>query len=313
MFHPLEDIAAGKPERELEVALAEGRFEEEGWRVRKDGTRFWASVVITPVFGRQGELLGFAKVTRDLSELRRAREELRAAKRRSQELEVANLAKDEFLGTVAHELRTPLSILFGGTQLLARHYATIEAAEREELIESLRGEAAKMKDLVENLLALAQPASAIQLEPVPLGIHIQAVIEAFHRSWPERRVDFEQPGERRLVLVEPTLFERLLLNLLENAQKYDQSGEPITVRVAAEGAAVRISVLDRGPGVDAAELELIFTSFYRSPKQRAQARGKGLGLAVCRRLVELMGGTIEASARAGGGLHVSFTVPLATE
>lgn len=308
LLYPPEDIERGKPELALEVALAEGRYEEDGWHVRKDGSRFWANVVVTPVRDEDDRLIGFAKVTRDMTERRRAREQLQLSERRNRELAGESLAKDEFLGLISHELRTPLTILYGGTRLLARRYEQIPSADRTDLIRSLESEAARMTALVESVFLLVNPSPNLRLESVLLNNEVEVAVAEFAKSSPAREVRLTLPPVKKTVMVEAALFHRVVLNLLGNADKYSPALEPVDVVVmAGEGNAV-IEVRDRGPGIDPAELSLVFKSFYRSPTV-GTVGGKGLGLAICRRLVELFGGSIEARARDGGGLTVRVVLP----
>lgn len=309
-FYPPEDAGGGKPELELEIALAEGRYEEEGWRVRKDGGRFWANVVLTPIRDDQhGTLLGFAKVTRDMSERRRAREELLLSQQRTRELATEVMAKDEFLGVVAHELRTPLSVLYGGTRLLLQHRDALGEDGRQDLLRNLAIESERLKGLIESLLLLVNPSPNIDMAPERLIEQVQQALVEFERESPSRPVNLTAPAIDVVVSIEPSLFQRVVLNLLNNADKYSPRGRPIDILIMRGEGAVVVEVRDRGPGVDPTELGLIFSSFYRTANAIDSAPGKGLGLAICKRLVELMGGTIEARARDGGGLILRFTLP----
>ncbi len=310
LLYPPEDIERGKPGLALEIALAEGRYEEEGWHVRKDGSHFWADVVVTPVRDESGKLIGFAKVTRDMTERRRAREQLQLSEQRNRELESETLAKDEFLGLVSHELRTPLTILYGGTRLLAQRYNNLDESSRKELVASLASEAGRMKSLIESVFLLVNPSPNLTLEPVLLNEEVTLAASDFKHASPGRELRVSLPEQDSMVMVESPLFQRVLLNLLGNADKYSPSLTPIEVTVARNGTCARVEVMDRGPGVDPAELDRIFSSFYRSPATSGAVTGKGIGLAVCRRLVGLFGGTIQARARTGGGLTVRVELPL---
>lgn len=312
VFYPSEDLERDKPALELEIAVAEGKYEEEGWRLRKDGSRFWAAVVITPIRDPQGNLIGFAKVTRDMTERRRAREQLLATQQKARDLSLSIAAKDEFLGMVAHELRTPLAVLYGSAQMLRNRMDWLEEEDRNDLINALADETERMRALVENLLALARPVAedSLNLHEELAVTAVRSSVASFLRNGLECPIRVVESGGRDLAIrIEPTYFERVIVNLLENASKYAGVDRPIDIVISPRGESVAIEVQDRGPGVDAAELGLIFESFYRSSRTASNRPGKGLGLAVCKRLVDLMNGSIEASPRVGGGLVFRLILP----
>ena len=308
-FYSPDDVTAGRPQLALEIALAEGRFEEEGWRIRKDGSVFWANVVINPVRDEEAKLLGFAEVTRDMTERRRAREELRRSEQENRDLQAESLAKDEFLAVVSHEFRTPLTVLFGGTRLLAQHDGDLKPADRRELIQKMAAEATRMKVLMESIFLLVNPAPSLQLSHVSLQDQVVLAADEFRRTSPARELRIELPELEMTIEIEVPLFQRVLLNLLANADKYSPSLKPIELTVTRDAETAVIQVLDRGAGVDPAELRLIFNSFYRSPSTSGIS-GKGIGLAVCSRVVDLFHGSIEARARDGGGLIMRITLPI---
>ena len=309
IFYSAEDVDAGRPQLALEIALAEGRYEEEGWRTRKDKSAFWANVIINPVRDEDARLLGFAQVTRDMTERRRAREELRRTEQENLDLQAESMAKDEFLAVVSHEFRTPLTVLYGGTRLLAQHDGELKPADRRELIEKMVTEATRMKTLMESIFLLVNPAPSLQLSHVSLQAQVSLAADEFRRTSPARELRLQLPECEATIEIEVPLFQRVLLNLLGNADKYSPSLKPIELVVTREAELAVIQILDRGAGVDPTELRLIFNSFYRSPATAGIA-GKGIGLAVCRRVIELFHGSIEARARDGGGLIMRITLPI---
>jgi len=311
IFYSAEDVSAGRPQLALETALAEGHFEEEGWRMRKDGSTFWANVAISPVRDEEENLLGFAQVTRDMTERRRAREELRRTEQENLDLQAESMAKDEFLAVVSHEFRTPLTVLYGGTRLLAEHEGELKPADRRELIEKMVAEATRMKTLMESIFLLVNPTPSLELSHVSLKDQVTLAADEFHRTSPARELRLQLPECEIDIEVEVPLFQRVLLNLLGNADKYSPSLKPIELTIDREANNAVIQILDRGAGVDPTELRLIFDSFYRSPATAGIA-GKGIGLAVCRRVIELFHGSIEARARDGGGLIMRITLPIDT-
>src|SRR5690606_20976598 len=301
IFYPPEDIVSGKPEMEMERVLAEGRFEEEGWRVRKDGTRFWASVVMSPIRDQDGKVTGFARVTRDLTERRKARETLLANQRELEQMSRATFRQEELFSVIAHELKGPLSVVYGTAELLRSRFDALPPEERGSLISAVAEEAMRAVRIIDDFRVLGRLEPS-ELADADLTECIAAAVASFERTAPERRVVIKGPEHVR-ARIEQTYVDRVVQNLLENAHKYSPRNQPIEVLIGEpQGDHVSVEVLDRGPGVDPTELDMIFESFYRSKRTAGSVSGKGLGLSVCKRLVLSMGGSIEARPRPGGGL-----------
>jgi len=306
-FFTPEDVAHGKPERELEIALREGRFEEEGWRVRKDGSRFWASVVLTPIRDTTDRMVGFAKVTRDLTERRKTEEErLRLVQARE-----AIRLRDEFLSIASHELRTPLAALL----LLLRNVAQKAAAVDERLagnIERAQRIGARLSQLVDALLDVSRIATGelkLNVEPFDMCDAAREVTERLRESAAAAKCDLSVDLRGRL----PGRWDRLrieqvLMNLISNAIKY-AAGRPIRVSVAQEGDWAVLQVRDHGPGIADAELPRIFERFERAASARHYG-GMGLGLYVARQIADAHGGTIAATNMEGAGVCFSVRLPL---
>jgi signal transduction histidine kinase len=250
---------------------------------------------------RAGLAVGHARLYRESQEAR-------------DELARSNEAKDEFLGIVAHELRTPITTIFGGARLLNDPSRSLPADAREELLANIEAEADKMVHLVENLLLLARVEMGRQPERAwtPINAVVREACADLRRSHPQREVRLNNNLGGVDIYSEQTSLRQVLYNLLSNAAKYAPPNDVIDVEVKQEGPWAAFHVLDRGPGVKPEELGLIFESFYRSRDATSSAPGKGIGLAVCRRLIESLGGEIGAQRRPGGGLDVSFRIPLAT-
>ena len=323
-FYPPEDVAAGKPQRVLAEASHAGRYEEEGWRVRRDGSRFWAGVVITALRDRVGNLRGFGKVTRDLTERRRAEED--RFRRRAAE-EAARL-RGEFLSVAAHELKTPLTSLRGMAQLTLRRYARDGHLAPERVAQALTlidSQAGKLARLVEQLLDLSRlEAGRLRLEPrdTDLGALIATVADVFRARGDGDRIQLEARAPAVRARVDALRLEQVLTNLLDNALKYSPPESPVRVRVrvrlrrptGAAGAAVagpdrvRVTVSDLGPGVPVEDRPHLFDRFFRSQATDAVA-GMGLGLYVSRQIVELHGGTIRAEFPPAGGTRIVVELP----
>jgi PAS domain S-box-containing protein len=301
MFYAPEAIARGHPEHELEIAAHEGRFEEEDWRVRKDGTRFWASVVITALYDSNGDLRGFGKVTRDMSERRRAQETEREARDAA---ERASRAKTEFLSGMSHELRTPLNAVLGFAQVLALDALT---PQQRDAVDQITKAGQLLLGLVDELLDISRIEAeqmTVSLEPVHLGGLIVECIELIEPIATEYQVQVVAPPRRdtdAYVIADQQRGKQVLMNLLSNAVKYNRAGG--TARVVAKVGPERVvvSVSDTGRGLESHELERLFVPFERLGAAASGIAGTGLGLALSKRLVELMNGSISVESTPGVG------------
>ncbi len=226
------------------------------------------------------------------------------------QLERANRAKDEFLGIVAHELRTPLTTVYGSARLVSQRWESLDEKSLRDLVSDIAVEAEKMVQLIENLLLLArvemgqEPAVTL----VPLQALANRVVRTLHKTSPDRDIVVDLDSVDTVACV-PTYLEQMLQNLLVNADKYSPPDKPVELIVRREGEETSFAVLDRGEGVERDELPALFDSFYRSPRVAGKLPGKGLGLAVCRRLAEAQGGRVWTKLRPGGGLEVGFALP----
>jgi PAS domain S-box-containing protein len=306
-FYPEEDIRAGKVEHELEVAARVGRFEDEGWRIRKDGSRFWANVIISAMRDDTGKLVGFSKVTRDLTTRIRAEEE-RAARLAAEQ---ANRAKDEFLAMLGHELRNPLAPIdtalqlmrLRGDQTLSKELAVIER------------QVAHMTGLVDDLLDVARVTRGLielRRRAVDLGDVLAKAIETVSPVLEQRHHHLEiaphDPG--LLVDGDETRLAQIVTNLLTNAAKYMDPGGTIWIRLARDRGDVVLEVRDAGQGIEPELLPRVFDLFVQGSQGRERAGGGlGLGLALVRRLVTLHGGRVEARSD-GRGKGSTFEVRL---
>ena len=324
LFYPDEDVAAGRPERELRIAAAEGRYEEEGWRVRKDGQRVWANVVLTAVHDASGRLRGFAKVTRDLTEKRRAEERVRAAaeetlreRARVIEAEAAVRSRDEFLSIAAHELRTPLTALRLKLQgiedeLVRSAKQGVPSAKAAQRMSGALRQIGRLADLVERLLDVARIVKGtlvLNVDDVDLGSLAERVVEDFREAASQQgsRIVFAASGGARGRWDAPRL-EQVVVNLVGNAIKYGE-GRPIEVRVeATEEDGVRLVVADQGIGIAEEDVDRIFGRFQRAAPVRNYG-GLGLGLYVSANIVRAHGGTIRVSSRPAAGSTFIVDLP----
>ncbi len=306
-FYPREDVDAGKCELELELATRDGRFEDEGWRVRKDGERFWANVVISAVLDAAGQLVGFAKVTRDLTERRRVDEE-RAARLVAEQ---ANRAKDEFLAMLGHELRNPLAPIITALELIRRRGE--DPLAREHLI--IQRQIQHMTHLIDDLLdvsRITQDKLEIRQDVLSLGDLVGRALEIASPLLAEHghHLALEVPEAALRVRGEEARLIQVFSNLIVNAAKYTPPGGHIAVRVRPAGPEVLVEVSDDGVGISAELLPRVFDVFVQGPQGLARsAGGLGLGLALVHRLIALHGGRVEVHS-AGPAMGSTFTVRL---
>jgi len=306
-FYEEAEIRSGKCERELEEAARDGRFEDEGWRLRKDGTKFWANVVITALRTADGELIGYAKVTRDLTERRRMEEERLSLARAEEAIRL----RDEFLSLAAHELKTPLTVL--QLQLDTLHDRMDQSGQRvAKKLQRAAQSSERLALLVESLLDVSRIATgrfALDIREFDLVDSVNRVVDSLRPSAERARCELTVKGEDAVVGSWDRLrLEQALTNLLSNAVKYG-AGAPIVVNVGRHGNDVMLEVRDHGPGIPAGELGRIFQRFERAASIRNYG-GLGLGLYFIQAIVDAHGGTVTAGNASDGGARFQITLPL---
>jgi PAS domain S-box-containing protein len=310
-FYTPEDNARMKPAEELRVAAAEGRVEDEGWRVRKDGSHFWANVVITALRDSQGKLLGFSKITQDITERKQTQEALVKAK---EEAERSNKFKDQFLSTMSHELRTPLNAVLGFSDLLSEERYGPLNERQQRYITHIHTGGKHLLRLINDILDLSKiEAGRLQLaiESVPVDGSFAEVIDTLRPLADKKSQSLTLHGSSDLsVRADSTRFKQILMNLLGNAIKF--TPERGTIDLAAEqlGDMVRVEIRDSGPGIPLEEQQRIFEAFHRLQQSEKGVEGTGLGLAITRRLVELHGGHLSLESKPGSGSCFYFTLPV---
>ncbi|HEX2884033.1 MAG TPA: PAS domain-containing sensor histidine kinase [Candidatus Limnocylindria bacterium] len=317
VFYPAEDRDAGLPERLLEKARREGRVEHEGWRVRKDGTRFWADVVITALRDETGETVAFAKVTRDLTERRAAEDQQRAlvAEQRARAAaEEALLARDRFLSIAAHELKTPVTSLRLAAESLFRAKTSGRLTE-DRLSSSLQRmitATQRLGLLLNELLDVARLSSgALPYDPEPTDVValIREALSQYSELAEARRIRLVSAPESAWVQADPRRLEQALTNVIDNAVKFSADSEPVDVSISEDEQGVAIDVVDRGIGLGSEGAERIFEAFGRAPNAE-HVPGMGLGLYIARQMVARHGGTIEAMPRQDGpGARFVIRIP----
>jgi PAS domain S-box-containing protein len=239
----------------------------------------------------------------------------RDLQRVAEELTAANRAKDDFLGLVSHELRTPLTTLKGMANVLRRHGERVAPEERAGALLDIERGAEQLQRIVENMLVLAHAEQASVEGPEPLLLRrvLERIVKEQRAHFQDTPIDLKLPDELMPVVAYESYVRQVLVNLLSNAIKYNRGNGPVEVELELAGREALISVRDRGIGIEPERIAQVFDPFFRSSEGKARASGVGLGLTVCKRLVEHQGGRIWASAREGGGTEFRFTLPLAPE
>lgn len=316
-FYTAEEREAGRPQFVLERAAEYGRFEDEGWRVRKDGTRFWADVVITALREEPtSPPYAYVKITRDLTERREAEQQQRALigeQRARAAAEEALAARDRFLAIASHELRTPVATLQLATETMLRAHrrGRLDADRLNTGFRRILSATERLGVLIAELLDVSRLASGRHvLERVPTDIVAltREVADRFSERDDAERIEIVAPDEAWLD-ADGARLDQVVTNLLDNALKYSPPDAPVRVEVADLEAAVEIRIADRGIGLDAATQDRLFEAFGRGANAE-HYQGLGLGLFISHRIVAEHGGRIEAVQRPdGGGALFTVTLP----
>jgi PAS domain S-box-containing protein len=285
VFYPASERASGRPERNLEVALREGSFTDLGWRLRKDGTQFWASVVITPVYDDSGAHIGFAKVTRDQS-----------SEHEHEQVRSTSVAQQgRIMAITAHELRTPAAVIDGSVSTLISSWDKMGVAERDALLGGIRSSANRLHRLASDLTTSSRAEGETvqaRLEDVLLTELLRGAAARMLAAQPDAQVRCEVADEA-LVSVDPVRLGQALDNLLDNAIRHGAA--PLMLTGSARRDQVRIRVTDAGPGVDTELVPRLFERFAAGGPSGAT----GLGLYLVREIARSHGGEARYHAPTG--------------
>lgn len=311
LFH-LDGTPMPHEECPMAIALKENRAVRGAmaYAERPDGRRVAFTPFPTPLRDADGTMIGAVNVLVDVTD-RLAAEQ--AQQRSADALRASNAVKDEFLGLISHELRTPVTTIFGNATLLADRD---ELGERERtMIADIVGDSDRLLRIVENLLQLTKLGSGteLDLEPQVLDHIVHRAVASYRRRHSSREVRLTTSPPSAVVDADPTAIELLIENLVSNADKYSPAGEPIEVLIERLADEACLRVLDRGIGISADDADEVFTTFFRTDEARRAASGMGVGLSVCKRIVEAQGGRIWARPRDGGGSEVGFALPLSVD
>jgi PAS domain S-box-containing protein len=313
-FYPPEDVAAGKCEYELEIATKEGRFEEEGWRVRKDGSRMWANVTITALHDPDGTLVGFAKVTRDLTERRKAQEALQiVAAERAAVAEKARIQQfqERFLAILGHDLRNPLASINMGAGILRQR---TEDAATIRVIDRMQASMLRMSRMIEQILDLTRSrlGGGLQItrQPSDLFEALTRIVEELRTAHPSRTIVLR--GSALPGSWDRDRLEQVFSNLVGNAILYGDPNRPVTVEAITEFNLVRVDVHNEGPAIPEAVQRVLFDPFRRGDRESrtSKTEGLGLGLYISNELVRAHGGDLSVRSSAAEGTTFRIILPV---
>lgn len=317
LFYTPEDREKGEPQRTLQAAIDNGSAEKEGWRIRKNGETFWASVVIDPIRDDAGEVIGFAKVTRDLTEQRKVQAELDAAREalfQAQKIE----ALGQLTGGVAHDFNNLLTAVLGSLELVRRQIGD----ERQlNLIDNAIKGASRGISLTQRMLSFARKQE-LALQPVAVDVLVAEMGDLLQRSLgPLIRIETDFPADLATAAADSNQLEAAVLNLAVNAR--DAMPEGGVLRVGAknesvgrghrsglpDGDYIRLSVADTGSGMDAKTLAQATEPFFTT---KGVGKGTGLGLSMVHGMAEQLGGRLQLDSQVGRGTTVEIWLPVAS-
>lgn len=319
IFYMPEDIQDNKPERELEIAKKVGRVEDEDWRVRKDGSKFWANVVITALYDDDNELQGFAKVTRNLTDRKEHEDTLRASnvllREQQDELRRLNESKDEFISLASHQLRTPATAIKQLLGLLLEGFEGHLPENVLSIIQKSYESNERQIAIVNSLLRVAQiDAGKVTLrrQETDLNHVVQNLAAHYGGVISDRGLTLTltlSPDPVR-VFIDEQYFSMALENVLDNASKYTEAGGKIEITTSAADGVGVVKIKDTGVGIAAEDIDQLFEKFRRIPNDLShKISGSGLGLYWVEKVIGLHGGRVEVQSVPGEGTVFGIYAP----
>jgi PAS domain S-box-containing protein len=305
-----EQVAEGVPEHELAVAARGSAAQDDRWLVRADGSRFWAIGVLLPLRDERGELIGFAKILRNRTDLK---EQLESLRNQAEAAAAGNRRKDIFLSTLSHELRNPLAALTDAAEII--RLTAPESPDLDVPLRIINRQVENLRRLVDDLLDLSRINAGkidLKMQEVKLQEIVERAVESTRPLIRERRHDLQLllTSAPVYVAADPARLEQVFVNLLSNAAKYTPEGGKLWIKSSTEGREAVVHVEDTGIGIPPELLPRIFKLFTQVEASRPQSKGGlGIGLSLVKRLVTLHGGSVQVRSE-GEGKGSQFTVRL---
>lgn len=319
LFYSQQDNDDNKPAQELEIAKKLGRVEDEDWRIRKDGTKFWANVVITALYDEDKVLQGFAKVTRNLTERKENEDSLRSAnallREQQKELKKLNESKDEFISLASHQLRTPATVIKQLLGVLIEGYIEGVPESIMDLLQKTYDSNERQISIVNSLLKVAHIDSGkikLRKQPTEINRIIDDVLAQYRSLIDDRNqtICTELSQEKLLGEVDEQYFRMIIENILDNASKYTCEKGEITIRTDEVPGFVRVHIKDTGVGILPENIPTLFDKFQRIPNELShKVAGSGLGLYWVKKVIELHDGKINVHSKYGEGTTFIVQVP----
>jgi PAS domain S-box-containing protein len=308
-FYVDEDIECGHPDYELILTEAQGRYEEEGWRLRKDGSVFWANVVTIARRDQDSSLKGFCRVIHDVTMRKQAEIEIRNALAQEKEL---NELKSRFISMTSHEFRTPLSTILSSAELLEYYADKLPPAEKSELFRQIGTATKRMTELLEDVLAIEKAESGkLQFNPATLDLEKfcqNLVAEMQLTAGNNHQIFFTNFGDCKNVFMDEKLLTHILSNLLSNAMKYSPQGGIVKFDLDCNDREAIFQIQDSGIGIPLEDQAKLFESFHRA-RNVGNISGTGLGLFIVKTMVDLHKGKISVNSQVGFGTTFTAIVP----
>lgn len=320
IFYTDKDIKSKKPERELIEARATGRTEDEDWRVRKDGSMFWANVVITALHDDTGELVGFAKVTRNLTERKQQEDNLRETNalllKQQEELTQLNKSKDEFISLASHQLRTPATAIKQLLGLALEGFAGDIPTQLLPLLQNSYDSNERQINIINSLLKVAQIDAGkviLRKEPTDANQFVTQIVNDYRNTTNERKqtLQLELAADSVTISADKQYLRMAIENIVDNASKYTLEGGTITVTILTQKDSIRLSITDTGVGIGPEDIATLFEKFKRVANDLSQkVAGSGLGLYWAKKIIELHNGSIsvESTLNEGTAFHIHLPI-----